>query len=180
MGRSPAKIAPTIWPKERNGYPSADNQQRLERNSVSRVFDLETPTKLHVDLDTVTRASRGSDAATTTTFQYFTAADDDNPNKPNYPNQAKRDEMYNKFLAAWKGKTIKGGNNMLQDIKKYISDNRDMIYTVAFVALLDQLLFDGAFRERLKALVEGLLVKVEGKQTPTTIEGTQTTTAQGR
>lgn len=57
----------------------------------------------------------------------------------------------------------KGGNRMFADIKKYIAENRDVFYTIAFVAVLDQLFFDGALREKLKTMAEGLLNKAEGK-----------------
>jgi hypothetical protein len=63
-------------------------------------------------------------------------------------------------IKAWQKR---GNKNMLSDIRKYIADNRDLIYTVAFVAIVDQFLFEGAFRERLKKLVEGFLAKTEEK-----------------
>lgn len=56
-----------------------------------------------------------------------------------------------------------GGSNVFQDVRKYIADNRDMVYTILFVAVLDQLLFEGAFRERIKKLVDGFLTKAETK-----------------
>ena len=75
-----------------------------------------------------------------------------------------RDASYQKFMEAKSNfQPQKEKKNMLSDIRKYISDNRDAIYTIAFVAVLDQLLFEGAFRERLKTMVEGFLKKVENK-----------------
>lgn len=82
------------------------------------------------------------------------------------------------MLALNTGSSMKGNKNMLTDIiadlKGYMRTNKDLIYTVLFLIVLDHVIFDGAFRERLKALVEGLLKKVEDKVTPTTVEGTVT------
>jgi len=55
------------------------------------------------------------------------------------------------------------GSNMLQDIRSYIKDNRQVLYTVAMIVVLDHFLFNGAFRERIKALVEKALSGVEKK-----------------
>ena len=57
----------------------------------------------------------------------------------------------------------KRGSNMLQDIRAYIKDNRQVLYTVAFIVALDHFVFNGAFRERLKGLVDGMLKRVEEK-----------------
>lgn len=55
------------------------------------------------------------------------------------------------------------GSNMLQDIRSYVKENRQVLYTVAFIVALDHFVFNGAFRERLKGLVDGMLKKVEEK-----------------
>lgn len=54
-------------------------------------------------------------------------------------------------------------NSVVNDLKSYVSENRNLVWTVVFVVLLDHFVFGGAFRERLKSLVEGLLNKAEGK-----------------
>ena len=50
-----------------------------------------------------------------------------------------------------------------KDLKGYISENRDLLYTIGLVLIIDQYIFDGAFRQRIKNLVEGLLKKAENK-----------------
>jgi len=59
--------------------------------------------------------------------------------------------------------------SVFEDVRGYISDNREIVYTIAFVLIVDQLVFDGAFRERIKAIIDGLLKKAENKVG--TIEG---------
>lgn len=66
--------------------------------------------------------------------------------------------------------TSKGMKSMLKsissDIRGYISSNKEVLYTVALVLLIDQYVFEGAFRERLKSLIDGLLKKAESSITP--------------
>ena len=52
------------------------------------------------------------------------------------------------------------------DVREFLKSNRDMIWTVIFVLLVDQFAFEGAFRERVKGLLENLLAKAEGKVVP--------------
>lgn len=52
-----------------------------------------------------------------------------------------------------------------EDLKTYLKENRDLVFTVLLVLLVDQFAFEGAFRERVKKLIEGLLSKVEAKST---------------
>lgn len=49
------------------------------------------------------------------------------------------------------------------DIRGYMKDNRDLIFSLVFVLVLDEYIFGGVFRERIKAIVEGFLKKVEDK-----------------
>lgn len=56
------------------------------------------------------------------------------------------------------------GNSMkeiLQDAKGFIHDNRNVIYWVALAFLADHFFFNGAFRDRLNALVEKMIGRVE-------------------
>jgi len=60
---------------------------------------------------------------------------------------------------------IKEHRNMLkglfEDLRIYLKENRDMVYTIGLVLLVDHFVFEGAFRDRLKRLVEGFLTKAE-------------------
>ena len=49
------------------------------------------------------------------------------------------------------------------DLKSYLSANKDLIYGLVLVLLIDQYVFEGAFRNRIKAVVEGLLNKAESQ-----------------
>jgi hypothetical protein len=51
------------------------------------------------------------------------------------------------------------GGKMFNDVKKYISDNKDTIYTILFVALLDQVFFGGAFKTKLETMTHNFLDK---------------------
>lgn len=52
---------------------------------------------------------------------------------------------------------------LVTDVREFVKDNRSVVYTIAIIVLADQFLFKGAFRERLKAIVEKLLCKAEAK-----------------
>lgn len=50
--------------------------------------------------------------------------------------------------------------NVMESVKEYFNKHRDAIYTLGVVILLDHFLFGGAFREKIKSTVEGMLEKV--------------------
>lgn len=51
----------------------------------------------------------------------------------------------------------------LSDVRGYFKDNRDLILTIALVLVVDEFVFEGAFRDRIKKLVNGMLKKAQGK-----------------
>lgn len=51
--------------------------------------------------------------------------------------------------------------DMFSGFKSYINEHKDVIYTVGLVMLVDHFFFQGAFQDRLKQLIDGLLKKVE-------------------
>lgn len=75
------------------------------------------------------------------------------------PKQYKHDDEILNFI-----KLIEGDNVLKEigsDVKTFVKDNRQVIYTMAFVLLVDHLVFGGAFRDKLKELVNKLIGKVE-------------------
>lgn len=72
--------------------------------------------------------------------------------------------LLNKLGARHKGGRMFEG--LGADVREFLKSNRDMIWTVIFVLLVDQFAFEGAFRERVKGLLENLLAKAEGKVVP--------------
>lgn len=62
--------------------------------------------------------------------------------------------------------TIKG-NNMLKeigsDVQQFVKDNRNVVYTIALVVLVDHFVFGGSFREKLKQMMDKLLNKCQEK-----------------
>ena len=63
--------------------------------------------------------------------------------------------------------SYQGAKTMLteitNDLKGYVRTHKDLIYTVIIVALIDQYVFEGQFRERLRTLVGKVLGKAEEK-----------------
>ncbi len=49
------------------------------------------------------------------------------------------------------------------DLRGYVTANKDLLYTIVILLLIDQYVFGGAFRERLKGIVESLLKKTEDR-----------------
>lgn len=68
----------------------------------------------------------------------------------------KRDEALSQLDAVFKKK--KGLS--MGSLKEYLSKHKDMLFTVAIVIVLDQVVFEGAFREKLKKVVDNMLDKV--------------------
>lgn len=71
--------------------------------------------------------------------------------------------VFGTFCAVGHKKTLVKGAPMLNDLRSYVKENRQLLYTVALVIALDHFLFNGAFRERIKGLVESLLSSAEKK-----------------
>lgn len=51
--------------------------------------------------------------------------------------------------------------SMLDSVKEYLKENKQIIMTIAVVLIVDHLVFGGAFREKVKSLVDGLLSKAQ-------------------
>lgn len=70
------------------------------------------------------------------------------------------EERQTQLKSKQKGSLVK---DLFTDLKKYASENRDLLYTIIFVLIIDEYVFGGAFRERVKGLVEGFLKRAEDK-----------------
>lgn len=57
--------------------------------------------------------------------------------------------------------SVKRGR-LMDELRGYIREHRNVLFTVVLVLLLDHLFFEGAMRERLKQLLSGMLTKAEG------------------
>jgi len=51
----------------------------------------------------------------------------------------------------------------MESIKEFFKKHQDTIYTLAFLLLLDEFVFDGKFRERIKGIMDGMVKKMEKK-----------------
>lgn len=58
------------------------------------------------------------------------------------------------------GKKV-NGENMVGSIKDYVKTHREILITLALVALVDHFVFEGQFKKKLQQLVEALLNKAQ-------------------
>lgn len=72
--------------------------------------------------------------------------------------EKKRVEEIVAFFQPTKGTFMK---DIFTDIKGFIKTNNTIIYWIALIFLADHFFFNGAFRERLRSLVNSLIGKVE-------------------
>ncbi len=59
--------------------------------------------------------------------------------------------------------TKKKGNKVMDSIKEYFRKHEETIITIILIIMVDQFIFKGAFSEKLKAIVDGLINKVSKK-----------------
>ena len=53
----------------------------------------------------------------------------------------------------------KSKESKMDYLKEYFSKNRDTIFTIVLVVLIDHFVFNGAFREKVKSVVDSMLNK---------------------
>lgn len=51
------------------------------------------------------------------------------------------------------------GVKSMESLKQYLEKHRDVFFTLGIVLVLDHFIFEGAFREKLKNIIESLLDK---------------------
>lgn len=51
---------------------------------------------------------------------------------------------------------------LFNDLRAFVSENRNVFYWAALIVLLDHFFFKGAFRDKLSGLMNKLIEKVEG------------------
>lgn len=107
-----------------------------------------------IDLDRVT--SYWKKESTESYIIVVSLAQDENSHL-GYHTSAGRDDAYRRLERALDehSSPLKGS------IKGYLSQNKDTLITIGFWLLVDHLFFAGAFRERIKAMIDSLLKKVE-------------------
>ena len=54
-------------------------------------------------------------------------------------------------------------SSMLREFRQYLTDHRDLIFTVVIVAAVDAFFLDGALKSRLKSILNGFIDKAEQK-----------------
>lgn len=67
-------------------------------------------------------------------------------------------------------KNQKKKGNIMSGLKEYFEKNKDLIYSIGLIVLVDHFIFKGAFREKIKAMVETFCTKthamIEAKNEP--------------
>lgn len=76
-----------------------------------------------------------------------------------FDTMASAKEAANEFFSGGSSKV----KDVLQDMKGFIHDNRNIIYWLALAFLADHFFFSGKFRERLHGMVEKLIGRAEAK-----------------
>lgn len=52
---------------------------------------------------------------------------------------------------------------MFGSIKKYLDDHRDLLLTIVVLVLVDSFVFDGAFKEKIKQLIDRVIGHADSK-----------------
>lgn len=84
----------------------------------------------------------------------------------NYETREKRDkdfESISKIIT--KTSTVVKGENMFESLKNYLKKHEETIITIIFIILIDQFIFNGAFRDKIKSIVDGMITSVTKKVT---------------
>ena len=77
---------------------------------------------------------------------------------------AKRFELVNNSITESVTKTMKNiVTNAKSEVTEFIETNKNLLYWVAILVVVDQFFLEGKFREKLKEIFESLLTKVKAK-----------------
>ena len=79
-----------------------------------------------------------------------------------FSNKILRDRNFNELTSLMK-KDKKKGILSMESIKEYFRKHQELIINLAFLLLLDEYVFEGKFRERIRNIVENLFTKTEKK-----------------
>lgn len=60
-------------------------------------------------------------------------------------------------------KEISNGGNMFDSVKEYVKENRSILMTIGVALLVDHLVFGGAFREKVKSIIDSMLNTAQKK-----------------
>lgn len=82
----------------------------------------------------------------------------DTETKVQLGNRWKFDDSEDVLLINEKGNKM---NEIMNTVKDYVKQHKDTLITIGVLALVDQLVFDGKFRERLVKVFENLLERLE-------------------
>ncbi len=83
-----------------------------------------------------------------------------------YSTEEERDKQFLRIEDMMKETRMEQKNFMkelAEDIKNFISENRNVIYTILGIVVIDQILLKGALSARIQKIFENLLSKLEGK-----------------
>lgn len=73
-------------------------------------------------------------------------------------------DLMNQYQSQWTVKQPKKEEiTMFGSVKQYFNQHKEIIMTLGFILIVDYLVFDGAFREKIKAVVERMLNSAEQK-----------------
>lgn len=58
---------------------------------------------------------------------------------------------------------VSNGGNMFDSVKEYVKENRSILMTIGVALLVDHLVFGGAFREKVKSIIDSMLNTAQKK-----------------
>lgn len=85
---------------------------------------------------------------------------DGNDSLLKYNDKNARDNDFKKILELSKNIKTKGGVSMLDSIKNYLKKNEEVIITLVIIILIDQIIFKGAFKNKLTSIIDSMINKV--------------------
>jgi len=80
-----------------------------------------------------------------------------------FDTKRERDKEYETIQQAIRTQpNVSGRRNIMESIKSYFKQHQETYITLAIVILIDQFIFEGKFREKIKSLLDRMISKVEG------------------
>lgn len=83
----------------------------------------------------------------------------DKDNDPRVENDRKNLAYYHLSSFKLSNTNKTKGENTMEKLKSFLEKNSDTFFTIGIIIILDHLFFDGAFREKIKDMIDKLINK---------------------
>ena len=96
-------------------------------------------------------------------YQFCYSLASGNVRNRSFDTKRERDKEYETIQQAIRTQpNVSGRRNIMESIKSYFKQHQETYITLAIVILIDQFIFEGKFREKIKSLLDRMISKVEG------------------